>query len=55
MERLTILPASFPSSYFVPDPFDCFMAKAGRKRAVDRFSWKSIAEKTYQLYQTIVK
>lgn len=31
------------------------MAKAGRKRAVDHFSWKSIAEKTYQLYQKLVK
>ena len=29
------------------------MAKAGRKRAVDHFSWKSIARKTLALYKTL--
>lgn len=30
------------------------MAIAGRKRAVENFSWKSIAEKTVRLYETLV-
>lgn len=30
------------------------MAAAGRKRAVDHFSWRAIAQKTYELYQTLV-
>lgn len=29
------------------------MAKAGRKRAVDHFSWSSIAQKTFALYKTL--
>lgn len=31
------------------------MAKAGRKRAVDHFSWSSIAKKTYDLYKTLAR
>lgn len=31
------------------------MAAAGRKRAVEHFSWTAIAEKTYELYQTLLK
>jgi glycogen synthase len=31
------------------------MAKAGRERAVDHFSWSAIAEKTFELYQSLVK
>lgn len=31
------------------------MAVAGRKRAVERFSWTSIAERTKALYETLVK
>jgi alpha-maltose-1-phosphate synthase len=31
------------------------MAKAGRQRAVDHFSWSAIAEKTFALYQTLLK
>ncbi|MDB6138582.1 MAG: putative glycogen synthase, ADP-glucose transglucosylase, partial [Verrucomicrobiaceae bacterium] len=31
------------------------MAKAGRKRAEDHFSWTSIAHKTLELYETLVK
>lgn len=31
------------------------MAAAGRKRAVDHFSWKAIAEKTYALYQGLIR
>jgi starch synthase len=30
------------------------MAAAGRKRAVDHFSWSAIAAKTHQLYQTLL-
>lgn len=30
------------------------MAKAGRERAVDHFSWSAIAEKTYSLYQSLL-
>ncbi len=30
------------------------MAKAGRERAVDHFSWRAIAEKTFELYQTLL-
>jgi glycosyltransferase involved in cell wall biosynthesis len=29
------------------------MALAGRQRAVDHFSWKSIARKTLALYKTL--
>jgi len=29
------------------------MAKAGRQRAVDHFSWKAIAKRTHSLYQTL--
>ena len=29
------------------------MAAAGRKRAVEQFSWKSIARKTLALYKTL--
>lgn len=31
------------------------MAKAGRKRAVDHFSWSSIAKKTHDLYTTLAR
>lgn len=31
------------------------MAIAGRKRAVEHFSWKAIAEKTHELYQSLLK
>jgi len=31
------------------------MAKAGRKRAVDHFSWRAIAEKTFDLYKSLVR
>ncbi len=38
------------------DPEKCRrMGLAGRKRAVDRFSWTSIAERTKALYETLVK
>lgn len=30
------------------------MAKAGRKRAEDHFSWKAIAEKTFDLYKSLL-
>lgn len=30
------------------------MAKAGRQRAVDHFSWRAIAEKTFALYRSLV-
>ncbi|MCE9518185.1 MAG: glycogen synthase [Verrucomicrobia bacterium] len=30
------------------------MAKAGRERAVDHFSWSAIAEKTFELYQSLL-
>ena len=30
------------------------MAKAGRERAVDHFSWRAIAEKTFELYQSLL-
>ena len=30
------------------------MAKAGRKRAEDHFSWRAIAEKTFELYQSLL-
>jgi glycosyltransferase involved in cell wall biosynthesis len=30
------------------------MAKAGRQRAVDHFSWRAIAEKTFDLYRSLV-
>lgn len=30
------------------------MGQAGRKRAVDHFSWSSVAQKTYALYQSLV-
>ncbi|HSJ02636.1 MAG: glycogen synthase [Verrucomicrobium sp.] len=30
------------------------MAKAGRQRAVDHFSWRAIAEKTFELYQSLM-
>ncbi len=30
------------------------MAKAGRKRAEDHFSWRAIAEKTFDLYKTLL-
>lgn len=30
------------------------MAKAGRQRAVDHFSWRAIAEKTLELYQSLL-
>jgi alpha-maltose-1-phosphate synthase len=30
------------------------MALAGRERAVDQFSWSAIAEKTFELYQTLL-
>ncbi len=30
------------------------MAKAGRKRAEDHFSWRAIAEKTFDLYQSLL-
>jgi alpha-maltose-1-phosphate synthase len=30
------------------------MAKAGRQRAVDHFSWRAIAEKTFELYQSLL-
>ena len=30
------------------------MAKAGRQRAEDHFSWRAIAEKTFELYKTLV-
>lgn len=31
------------------------MGKAGRRRAVERFSWRSIAQKTHALYQTLLQ
>jgi len=31
------------------------MAKAGRQRAVERFSWTSIAHRVKALYDTLVK
>jgi glycosyltransferase involved in cell wall biosynthesis len=31
------------------------MAQAGRKRAVEKFSWTSIAQRTMALYETLVK
>ena len=31
------------------------MGKAGRKRAVDNFSWSAIAKKTYELYASLLK
>jgi glycogen synthase len=38
------------------DPGKCrLMGVAGRKRAVERFSWTSIAERTKALYETLVK
>jgi starch synthase len=38
------------------DPEKCrLMGLAGRKRAVERFSWTSIAERTKALYETLVK
>jgi len=30
------------------------MAKAGRERAVDHFSWRAIAEKTFELYKSLL-
>ncbi len=30
------------------------MAKAGRQRAVEHFSWRAIAEKTLDLYQSLL-
>ncbi len=37
------------------EPLRNRMAKAGRQRAVDHFSWNAIAEKTFELYKTLVK
>jgi len=31
------------------------MGKAGRKRAVDIFSWKAVAQKTYELYKSLAR
>ncbi len=31
------------------------MARAGRQRAVDHFSWKAIAKRTHSLYQTLTR
>ena len=31
------------------------MAEAGRKRAVDHFSWEAIAHRTLALYQSLLK
>jgi glycosyltransferase involved in cell wall biosynthesis len=30
------------------------MAKAGRERAEQHFSWRAIAEKTHELYESLV-
>jgi starch synthase len=30
------------------------MGQAGRQRAIDSFSWSSIAQKTHTLYQSLV-
>jgi len=31
------------------------MGKAGRQRAVDVFSWTSIAKQNFKLYQSLIK
>lgn len=43
-------------NHLMADPEKCRqMGIAGRKRAVERFSWTSIAERTKALYDTLVK
>lgn len=43
-------------NYLMSDPgLRETMAKAGRKRAEDHFSWKAIAAKTYDLYKSLLK
>ena len=31
------------------------MGKAGRKRVLEKFSWKSIAKTTYNYYETVIR
>jgi starch synthase len=37
------------------EPLRTRMAKAGRERAEQHFSWRAIAEKTHELYESLVK